>query len=633
MNKIQYELMKVKGYTDRYEGKYVQKIDGYLLNGEIKNISVSYDKENELIDVIATMVHNNYEEKARLGRYCLRYNEGTLYGKKDKEYKRLAYFQKAIIKLWEEKMIDDFCTSAGLYEMNELPKWLKTIEKEQQKEEETLVEKEVARDKDVPVAIEKIMLHNEDLFLEEEKEVMQVVNGDFGTYEEPTRTTTSVADDLLNEFKSIHIKYGREKAFEHLEKLLGDMPEKPKKEIDAVEGQLVKVVENQVVNIKKEKVVEEMERQQFKKAEVVKTMKKIGDFLKVQDRTQDEIIDMILDILPNACEIDYREEDKSISFIAGVDYVGAKPSKATMLEIDENFARVEGMEGLMMCIYQEKNKIKMSADVMVTYADKWGMHYEENMVIKEFEVAKPQLPENIEDATIEEVLEIADELGMPSLDEEVSPEPTAEDVAEWQGLENKKEDNVDDYIKEYNELSYKLNEIEINKTAGIETEDKLAEKINRKMFKLQCKISELAQVYVVKYSIRMFDIPNGVIIFKNLKDAEEFADRNEDTLEVKGIYTNEYGKLIEIDETYEKELAENIELELFRKYKLSEYYVQETKSLCIDTGSMMYKKINGEPTSDLVDRFLKENKDYEMKLFNEQYVAIPHYLIFKKRKR
>lgn len=129
-------------------------------------------------------------------------------------------------------------------------------------------------------------------------------------------------------------------------------------------------------------------------------------------------------------------------------------------------------------------------------------------------VKNTNLIEITEDITPETLLKLADELGLPSLDEEVSPEPTKEDIREWQGIE-------------------------------IEN----------------------------KYSKNIFD---------------------------------EYG--------------------------LSDYLVKETGNLYIDTGSMLYKTTDGEPTKTRVDRFLAENREYEMKLLNDKYVDIPHYIIYKKEK-
>ena len=58
--------------------------------------------------------------------------------------------------------------------------------------------------------------------------------------------------------------------------------------------------------------------------------------------------------------------------------------------------------------------------------------------------------------------------------------------------------------------------------------------------------------------------------------------------------------------------------------------MEETGNLCIDTGSMLYKIIDGAPTGDRVKKFLIENKDYDMKLFNDKYVDIPHYIIHRR---
>ncbi|MGL5715324.1 MAG: hypothetical protein ACRCX2_20065 [Paraclostridium sp.] len=82
---------------------------------------------------------------------------------------------------------------------------------------------------------------------------------------------------------------------------------------------------------------------------------------------------------------------------------------------------------------------------------------------------------------------------------------------------------------------------------------------------------------------------------------------------------------------YEKKQPE--EKELFEGYKLGEYINPETNNLCIDTGSMVYKKINGVVTQKWIDKFLKENPEYDMKLHNEKWIAVPHYVVYKKRRK
>lgn len=666
-----------------------------------------------------------------------------------------------------------------------------------------------------------------------------------------------------------------------------------------------------------EKVENDMERKQFKKADVTKSMIELGKFLKESKRTEEEIRNKIWDIFPKADEIFYRKEDESVSFIAGVDYVGAKPTKNTMLEIDENFARVESMDGLMYNIYQEEDKIKMSADVMVTYVDKWGMDYEYDVVIKEYEVEIPRYKEmkkhikditdtveefgwtvmnilvnikeencvgavienkygklkleglyagddkgdesielakklanyydveiidangmDIHDLEEEKILEqlselvspemlvaIADKLGLPSIEEEVSPEPTAEDVAEWQGLENKKEkeeevkevkdikiinktdnevlekllkeviektkefefneeiticdydldrvyldnkksddltirmwnitqftkenkevvlsiewtlfENIDNhgeevscgftriemppeqekeigckldmYIELYNSYNEEIEELDMELAIdGLSEQRVRCLKSIRKILEdrinnAQSKITSLGEVYVVKYTQRTMSIPSQVRVFKKLEDAEKFADTNENTLEVEGIYIAKNGKLIELDEEkltpeikeitkrlddIAKDIEKNdgyydynlengctlrlftdesnpigITLEIFdssgmfymrkvgdeniheyidkvekaqdvlvyEKYGLDDYIDSETGNVAIDVKDIKNKgNIFGTPLEEVIDKLLKENKEFEMKLFNENYIKEPHYMIFRK---
>lgn len=90
----------------------------------------------------------------------------------------------------------------------------------------TLKQKEMARNKDIPMAIKMMKEHNSDLFIKKDVEVEEVRNGRFGTYKEKVIIQYSDADDLIAEFMCIHIKYGRKDAIKHLKNLLSYIPKK-----------------------------------------------------------------------------------------------------------------------------------------------------------------------------------------------------------------------------------------------------------------------------------------------------------------------------------------------------------------------------------------------------------------------
>lgn len=308
-------------------------------------------------------------------------------------------------------------------------------------------------------------------------------------------------------------------------------------------------------------------------------------------------------------------------------------------------------------------------------------------------------------ASPEMIIAIADKLGLPSLDEEVSPEPTAEDVSEWQGLEKIEKDELDILIEEFDETIEQIEQLEINQAVGIEVDKKLLEKLNRQLFKTQCAIEKTGKVYIVKHTLRVLDTPDSVAVFRDIEQAKQFMKSNENTLEILGLFTNEHGKLIPVDEDGEKlipeikEIAKRLDgiakdveiydgyydytlkngctlrlftdetnpiciaLEIFdssgmfymrkvgdenihkyidkvekaqdvlvyEKYGLDDYINCETGNVVIDVKDMKNKgNIFGTPLEEVIDKLLKENKEFEMKLFNENYIKEPHYMIFRK---
>lgn len=98
---------------------------------------------------------------------------------------------------------------------------------------------------------------------------------------------------------------------------------------------------------------------------------------------------------------------------------------------------------------------------------------------------------DIKDATPEEVLEIAEELGLPSLDEEVSPEPTPEDVVEWQGLEKNKTYTNKSEEKEMNTINKNALNNRMVKLGEFLKENTDKQEIENKVFELFPKAMEV----------------------------------------------------------------------------------------------------------------------------------------------
>lgn len=98
---------------------------------------------------------------------------------------------------------------------------------------------------------------------------------------------------------------------------------------------------------------------------------------------------------------------------------------------------------------------------------------------------------DIKDATPEEILEMAEELGLPSLDEEVSPEPTPEDVIEWQGLEKNKTYTNKSEEKEMNTINKNALNNRMVKLGEFLKENTDKQEIENKVFELFPKAMEV----------------------------------------------------------------------------------------------------------------------------------------------
>lgn len=98
---------------------------------------------------------------------------------------------------------------------------------------------------------------------------------------------------------------------------------------------------------------------------------------------------------------------------------------------------------------------------------------------------------DIKDATPEEILEMAEKLGMPSLEEEVSPEPTPEDVIEWQGLEKNKTYTNKSEEKEMNTINKNALNNRMVKLGEFLKENTDKQEIENKVFELFPKAMEV----------------------------------------------------------------------------------------------------------------------------------------------
>lgn len=65
--------------------------------------------------------------------------------------------------------------------------------------------------------------------------------------------------------------------------------------------------------------------------------------------------------------------------------------------------------------------------------------------------------------------------------------------------------------------------------------------------------------------------------------------------------------------------------EKFTKYKLEDYFD-------LESGNVVIKHQDFKEVEKQVNKFLKENKDYHMNLYNQDWISDPHYMIFNKNK-
>lgn len=117
------------------------------------------------------------------------------------------------------------------------------------------------------------------------------------------------------------------------------------------------------------KDVKEMEMKTTTKQRLNNRMKKLAAQL-VEEKTIQEKEEIVYSLFPNAIELEV--EESSIHFLVDEEYIGAKPTKKYMMEIDENFGKINNMYGLMVSVHIKENAVEAEASVAVDFSDVWG---------------------------------------------------------------------------------------------------------------------------------------------------------------------------------------------------------------------------------------------------------------------
>lgn len=157
----------------------------------------------------------------------------------------------------------------------------------------------------------------------------------------------------------------REQVVEVLRKYL--QPNPPAGEPAAEAAEVTPAATEEKENNKKN--VEEMETKITTKQRLNNRLKKLAAQL-VEEKTIQEKEDIVYSLFPNAIELDV--EESSIHFLADEEYIGAKPTKKYMMEIDENFGKINNMYGLMVSVHIKENAVEVEASVAVDFSDVWG---------------------------------------------------------------------------------------------------------------------------------------------------------------------------------------------------------------------------------------------------------------------
>ena len=117
--KMEKATRTVENMTQGFEKIYTRYDKKIFDNTTINFIKVVFNEELERIEVIGDCEYKNgFVEKVILGHFDVVENYGWSHVNGNKEYVKIHYFQKSIIKFWEEQMqlIGDKI-SDGLYDM------------------------------------------------------------------------------------------------------------------------------------------------------------------------------------------------------------------------------------------------------------------------------------------------------------------------------------------------------------------------------------------------------------------------------------------------------------------------------------------------------------------------------------
>lgn len=165
-----------------------------------------------------------------------------------------------------------------------------------------------------------------------------------------------------------------------------------------------------------------------------------------------------------------------------------------------------------------------------------------------------------------------------------------------------------------------LTKKELDKKQMINIEEYFKNNINEEYYKIAEEPTEESEEIVNEFMELVVEHSQGYI------SNDDMLVRLENMLECKNLLDTTIGAI----ENIKNKISTNKEIEKFKKHKLEQYFVKETGNLYIDIGSMLYKKIDGVATKTRVDTFLDEYREYEIKLFNDKYIDIPHYIIYRK---
>ena len=238
---------------------------------------------------------------------------------------------------------------------------------------------------------------------------------------------------------------------------------------------------------------------------------------------------------------------------------------------------------------------------------------------------------DIKDATPEEILEMAEKLGMSSLEEEVSPEPTPEDVIEWQGLEKNKTYTNKSEEKEMNTINKNALNNRMVKLGEFLKENTDKQEIENKVFELFPKAMEV-EVFNsdnVVYFLVGQDYVGKAPTKKEMKEKKDYLfdsiDRmyglsvhisvDEDKIKMDasiGVdYSDEYGHSHYTDCTV-KEIELELELTMEKAKRKAEYLRELHKNGKIGAtyGWDKIRELSLRETTDEVLDFLIEELTY-----------------------